>query len=170
MSRCIEQDIDTETGAEVQGPACLPIGWARLRGECWHCRCGCITKAMAAESRMESRQGTGSHGVEVAGKVCCGGPTRMPRSFGALLSSLTLQKLRKKSCRKLPNESLHETRCSNMRFNSVWKMIMLTAALPCGLSAIFPFVRRCPCQTSRGLRKPASRVRLCSRPSMFLKS
>ena len=35
MSRCIEQDIDTETGAEVQGPACLPsvgLGFAESAG------------------------------------------------------------------------------------------------------------------------------------------
>ncbi|CAE7248386.1 Smyd3 [Symbiodinium sp. CCMP2592] len=75
-----DEDIDTETGAEVQGPAFLPIGWARLRGECWHCRCGCITKAMAAEKELS----------EVAQRVFALSLPEQPRASQAGVKGLAL--------------------------------------------------------------------------------
>ncbi|CAE7625124.1 Smyd3 [Symbiodinium sp. CCMP2456] len=75
-----DEDTDAETGAEVQGPACLPIGWARLRGENWHCRCGCITQAMAAEKELS----------EVAQRVFALSLPDQPRASQAGVKGLAL--------------------------------------------------------------------------------
>lgn len=75
-----DEDTDAETGAEVQGPACLPMGWARLRGENWHCRCGSITKAMAAEKELS----------EVAQRVFALSLPDQPRASQAGVKGLAL--------------------------------------------------------------------------------